>query len=83
MTMNDLCERMKLAARDIAAQDPFGRFHIFVEDGNCEDHHLVFCRWNPARPPATEAEIAFYERMMALGEEERHGAYALSNCSDV
>jgi hypothetical protein len=48
--------------------DPYGALHIVIEDGNCEDSHLEFCRQQPDILPF---EITILDELAKLTVEER------------
>lgn len=48
--------------------DPYGALHIIIDDGNCEDDHLEFCR---KQPDLLVLERVLLDELAKLTVEER------------
>lgn len=76
----EIIARMLEGARRIRSAYGWGALHIFVEDGNCHNDDLEFCR---QQPNITAEEIALLNWIREnLSEEELYGAWALAQSLD-
>ena len=52
----------------IERADPYGALHIVIDDGNCDDIHLEFCR---RQPGLTALDSLILARLELLTVEQR------------
>jgi hypothetical protein len=70
---NDSVRKAAEAAHEL---DPFGAFHIVVEDWNVDDGNIEFCM---KEDDATEQELAWGRLLLSMSFDERLSALALAD----
>jgi len=81
MNSDQLFEIIKVDAIRLNQMNGFGALHIFVADGNCEDHNLEFCL---GLPNITEEEREWCQHMYdRYTEEQRYAVWAFAQCPDL
>jgi hypothetical protein len=58
--------------------DPYGRFHIVIDDWNLDDSNIQYCLNNEHDGPAKEQdELRFAALLLGMDEAERHSVIGL------
>lgn len=70
---NDLVRKLAKGSLEI---NPYGAFHIVVDDWNLEDGNIQFCM---ADDDCTESERLWATEMLTATEDERYSALALAD----